>query len=211
MLFFEFSFRYTHITSKHYTVFIPCAADFSQRSPSNTTIYRIYSTIYIIVCQYPFIIKYHKIRVDRRKFVCNTEDYRMSHDEILRKIVQLRIDKNWSEYRLSMETGIPQSTISAFCAITRRHLSGLRNHAVPVFFVRRRFDGWVDRWTEGFFRSVFRFTFGTAKSLDCFLAHAESRPHRIKSLPHCGSSLFPRTGFLSDFRVFSEEKLKKEV
>lgn len=114
MLFFEFSFRYTHITSKHYTVFIPCAADFSQRSPSNTAIYRIYSTIYIIVCQYPFIIKYHKIRVDRRKFVCNTEDYRMSHDEILRKIVQLRIDKNWSEYRLSMETGIPQSTISSW-------------------------------------------------------------------------------------------------
>ena len=38
----------------------------------------------------------------------------MSHDEILRKIVQLRIDKNWSEYRLSMETGIPQSTISSW-------------------------------------------------------------------------------------------------
>lgn len=38
----------------------------------------------------------------------------MNHEEILRKIVQLRTDKNWSEYRLSMETGIPQSTISSW-------------------------------------------------------------------------------------------------
>lgn len=38
----------------------------------------------------------------------------MNHEEILTRIVQLRTDKNWSEYRLSMETGIPQSTISSW-------------------------------------------------------------------------------------------------
>ena len=70
-----------------------------------------------------FIIRYillfvnnfcHKIVTIWRKFVYNTEVYRMNHEEILRKIVKLRADKNWSEYRLSMETGIPQSTISSW-------------------------------------------------------------------------------------------------
>ena len=143
----------------------------------------------------------------------------MSHDEILRKIVQLRIDKNWSEYRLSMETGIPQSTISSwFRKNVQPSVQSLAAICQACGITLSQFfssdeDLTVELTVEqkDFLRSVFRFTFGTAKSLDCFLAHAESRPHRIKSLPHCGSSLFPRTGFLSDFRVFSEEKLKKEV
>lgn len=34
--------------------------------------------------------------------------------QILDKIFQLRKERNWSEYRLSVETGIPQSTISSW-------------------------------------------------------------------------------------------------
>ena len=32
--------------------------------------------------------------------------------DILKKINQLRLDKNWSIYRLSVESGVPQSTIT---------------------------------------------------------------------------------------------------
>ena len=32
--------------------------------------------------------------------------------DILKKINQLRLDKNWSLYRISVESGVPQSTIT---------------------------------------------------------------------------------------------------
>ncbi len=34
--------------------------------------------------------------------------------DILQKILQLREEKHWSEYKLSVESGIPQSTISSW-------------------------------------------------------------------------------------------------
>jgi len=34
--------------------------------------------------------------------------------DILERILQLREEKGWSEYKLSVESGIPQSTISSW-------------------------------------------------------------------------------------------------
>jgi len=34
--------------------------------------------------------------------------------DILQRIYDLRAERNWSEYRLSVESGIPQSTISSW-------------------------------------------------------------------------------------------------
>ena len=34
--------------------------------------------------------------------------------DILQRILQLREEKDWSEYKLSVESGIPQSTISSW-------------------------------------------------------------------------------------------------
>ncbi len=34
--------------------------------------------------------------------------------EILERVLQLREEKGWSEYKLSVESGIPQSTISSW-------------------------------------------------------------------------------------------------